>query len=69
MLTASVTPYWRTHYTFGHESRESAKTLSRQSVDLLIINTVVPFLYALSRTDFGQAFSTRIARKGYRKLR
>ena len=30
---------------------------------------VVPFLYALSRTDFGQAFSTRIARKGYRKLR
>jgi len=39
MLTASVTPYWRTHYTFGHESRESAKTLSRQSVDLLIINT------------------------------
>lgn len=49
MLTASVTPYWRTHYTFGHESRESAKTLSRQSVDLLIINTVVPMLFAYGR--------------------
>ena len=49
MLTTSVTPYWRTHYTFGHASRESAKSLSRQSIDLLIINTVVPMLFAYGR--------------------
>lgn len=49
MLATSVTPYWRTHYTFGHASRESAKSLSQQSIDLLIINTVVPMQFAYGR--------------------
>lgn len=44
-LSTKVTPYWQTHYTFGHEARQT-KTLSTASTDIIIINTVVPMLYA-----------------------
>ena len=49
MLDCAPSSYWHTHYTFGHESRENAKRLSRSSADLLIINTIVPMLYAYGR--------------------
>ena len=49
MLSTEPTPYWHTHYTFGNESKASDKRLSRSSTDLLIINTVVPMLYAYGR--------------------
>lgn len=38
--------YWRSHYTFNHESAGGNRKMSERSIDLLIINTVVPFLYA-----------------------
>ncbi len=37
--------YWDTHYTFGKESLRRVKRLGNRSLDLLVINTVVPFLY------------------------
>lgn len=49
LLTVGATDYWQTHYTFGRESRRSDKTLSRQSLELLLINTVVPVLFAYGR--------------------
>ncbi len=48
-LSASVSPYWETHYAFGHESPRSTKTLRAASLDLLVINTVVPLLFAYGR--------------------
>ena len=45
-LATQVTPYWQTHYTFGHETARSDKRLSAASADLLAINTAVPTLYA-----------------------
>ncbi len=40
--------YWETHFTFGKESRQSKKGLSKKFVDILIINTIIPlkFCYA-----------------------
>lgn len=56
MLSTETTPYWHNHYTFGQETADSAKgvtdnakRLSKASKDLLIINTVVPMLYAYGR--------------------
>ena len=45
-LQPAVSPYWQTHYTFGNASRSNAKHLSSASIDLLIINAVVPMLHA-----------------------
>ena len=48
-LKTEVGDYWRTHYTFGNESRENAKHLSAASIDILIVNAVVPMLHAYGR--------------------
>lgn len=49
LLDSRVTPYWQSHYTFGNVSKTSEKHLSKSSLRLLIINTVVPVLFAYGR--------------------
>ena len=46
ILTARTSDYWDTHYTFGAPSPRRHKTLSRSTQDLLVINTLCPFLFA-----------------------
>ena len=46
ILKGGTSEYWLTHYTFGGSSPSRPKTLSNTSLDLLIINPVVTFLYA-----------------------
>lgn len=46
LLRGGTSEYWVNHYTFGGFSPSRPKTLSDSSLDLLIINTVVTFLYA-----------------------
>lgn len=59
LFHAAVTPYWRTHYTFGEEGRESSKILQRDSINLLIINTVVPLLFVYGKKIKDQDFVER----------
>jgi hypothetical protein len=49
LLDTHVTAYWETHYTFGSESTRHSKHLSAASLDLLVINTAVPVLFAYGR--------------------
>jgi hypothetical protein len=49
LLQTHVSPYWETHYTFGDESAKNPKHLSTASLDLLIINTAIPMLFAVGR--------------------
>ena len=49
ILKIDTSEYWQTHYTFSDESPFLTKTLSDSSIDLLIINTVIPFLYAFGK--------------------
>ncbi len=49
LMRTQVTTYWETHYSFGSESTKSAKRMSAQSVDLLVINTAIPTLFAYGR--------------------
>lgn len=49
LLATSVTPYWETHYTFGSTTCRSQKRLSTASLNLIIINTAVPMLFAYGR--------------------
>lgn len=45
-LSAKVTPYWETHYVFGSTSAAHPKCLQERSLNLLLINTVAPLLFA-----------------------
>ena len=49
LLRSQVTPYWETHYTFGSLSARNEKHLSTGSLNLLIINTAIPVLFAVGR--------------------
>lgn len=49
LFHTAVTPYWRTHFSFGEASTESDKSLQQSSLNLLIINTAAPLLFAYGR--------------------
>ena len=49
MLSTHVTEYWATHYTFGAESASNPKSMSPFSINLLMINTAIPMLFAYGR--------------------
>ena len=49
LLCGGTSEYWLTHYRFGEVSPPHPKSLSGKSIDLLIINTVIPFLYAYGK--------------------
>ncbi len=45
LLATRTSAYWESHYLFGRTSPQKEKTLGERSKDLIIINTVIPFLY------------------------
>ena len=49
LLSSHVTPYWETHYTFGSTSSKTEKHLGYGSLNLLMINTAIPMLFAYGR--------------------
>lgn len=58
-LMTSVTPYWETHYTFGSESIRNEKHVSPFSLNLLVINTVAPILFAYGKHRGEEKFCDR----------
>ena len=59
LLRGGTSEYWITHYSFGGTSLARPKTLSDSSLDLLIINTVVTFLYAYGQHKSNEALCNR----------
>ena len=56
LLEVGTSSYWESHYLFGRTSSQKKKTMGERSKDLIIINTVVPFLYTygLHKADGGE---------------
>ncbi len=54
-----VSEYWLTHYTFGVESKKKPKALGAGSFDLILINTIVPFLYVYGKRKGDEGFINR----------
>lgn len=59
VLRTHVTPYWETHYTFGSTSCKNEKNLSSSSLNLLIINTAIPMLFAYGKHIGNEKFCDR----------
>lgn len=49
LLGVRASEYWNTHYLFGREVPRTNGQAGRQSVDLLIINAVVPLLFVYGK--------------------
>ena len=46
IFNATVSDYWRNHFTFKKESKPSRKRFTENTVNLILINTVVPIKFA-----------------------
>lgn len=46
LFEVELSGYWTKHYTFGKPNERATTTLSRSSIDIILINTVAPLLYA-----------------------
>lgn len=46
IFDVQVSDYWKDHYHFGTLSPGHDKRIGRETIDLILINTVIPFLYA-----------------------
>jgi hypothetical protein len=46
MFQVKASPYWENHYRFEKPSPKKQKNLGENAVNLLLINTVIPFIFA-----------------------
>ena len=61
----SASEYWSTHYRFGKVSPTNGAALGKSAIDLLLINTVVPYKFAFShgKKSFNQTDSINLLRQ------
>lgn len=59
LFEISPSDYWSSHYNFKHTSSEKAKPIGRNTIDLLIINTVVSLLFAYGKQKNKPEYSER----------
>ncbi|MFD1095277.1 DUF2851 family protein [Salegentibacter chungangensis] len=54
VFDVEVTDYWKTHYNFGRPHKVRKKKLSKDFIDLLLINCIIPlrFAYGKYKGDF-----------------
>jgi hypothetical protein len=56
LFASCVSDYWETHYHFGRSSSRRKKGLGLSAVHILLINTVVPVLFAYGKQKNQEAF-------------
>ena len=49
LFDISANEYWDTHYNFGVASSKRKKKLTKQFIDLLLINTIIPLKYSYAK--------------------
>ncbi len=42
--------YWDTHYNFGKESKSRKKRITKKFIDLMVINTIIPFKFYYAKS-------------------
>ncbi len=51
--------YWTNHYVFGKKAKSSKKSFGNSSFNLILINTIVPFLFVYSNHNGDDNLKTR----------
>ncbi len=45
LFNAKASEHWTKHYTFGSESASKVKSIGKKTIDSIIINTIIPFMF------------------------
>lgn len=59
LFDIQASSYWDSHYTFGKPSKQLSKKLGQGSFELLLINTIAPFLFVYGRQQLKDEISER----------
>jgi hypothetical protein len=59
LLLVETSGYWKTHYLFNKESITKIKSLGGSSVDVLIINTVIPFMFVYGKQNGNESIKQK----------
>lgn len=59
LFRVGVTPFWETHYAFSQSGKGSKKILQDSSLNLILINTVAPLLFAYARVRADETLRER----------
>jgi hypothetical protein len=59
LMNVSVSDYWKTHYTFDKTSKSLSKQLGEESINSIIINTIVPFLFVYGKQKEDEKYVDR----------
>jgi hypothetical protein len=59
MFRVKASSFWDSHYLFGKSALPVPRYLGVQSVQILIINSVVPYLHALGRAEMQKSYMDR----------
>lgn len=62
MFQSDVSGYWRSHYMFDKESERKVKKIGKSSSELILINTVVPFLFHYGQVQLQENLQERAIR-------
>ncbi len=59
LLEVQLSGYWLTHYIFDRASKKRQKTLGRNAIQLIIINTIVPFMFLYGKRKSEESFKEK----------
>ncbi|NNE28751.1 MAG: DUF2851 family protein [Saprospiraceae bacterium] len=59
MFNLKISDYWKTHFVFDKVSKPSDKSLGKDSIRLIIINAIVPFLFFYGRSRSKEVYVSR----------
>lgn len=56
LINCTPNKYWENHYSFGKESAKAKKVLGKSSINSLLINTVIPFIFIYGKARIKQEY-------------
>ncbi|MDR1783847.1 MAG: DUF2851 family protein [Dysgonamonadaceae bacterium] len=59
LFVANPDEYWNTHYRFGNVSPRRSRLLGLSAINIILINTVVPLLFAYGKKNGGEEYIRR----------
>ncbi len=59
LFNINVSDYWQDHYVFGKKAKNSNKKFGDTSFDLILINTIIPFLFVYANHQANEEIKNR----------
>ncbi|MCP4443644.1 MAG: DUF2851 family protein [Aureispira sp.] len=59
LFEVKLQDYWLKHYQFDKETTKRNKSLGKNAVDLLLINTIIPFLFVYAKAKADESYQDK----------